>query len=1132
MIVATNAFGLGIDKPDIRVVIHADIPGSIENYLQEAGRAGRDQRHARCVLLYDPDDVERQFGLSARGRLDEREIHSVLKALRGLDRRRRADGEVVATSGEILVREEAREFERDSATDDTRVRTAVAWLEEAELLQREENDVRIFPSSLRIHSVADARAKLDDAPLARRYREQLLRITATLIHASADDGISTDELMAVTGLSPERVRNALYDLERLGIASNDTALTAFVHHGVARASTVRLEEAAALESALIELLQEEAPDADAGDPQPLHLRGAAQRIRSAGHQGALPERLRRMLRSLAADGRGEAGAGGSITISGVDREVVRITFHRPWAMIRRMAELRRTGAGQLLAHLLATLPDGARGVDLLAETTLGKLLAVINGDMLLRHATRRPERLTERSLLWMHEQEVIRLNRGLSVFRTAMTIRLGNNSRRFTKADFAALELHYDQQIMQIHVMARFAERGIESVAGALSMALDYFTLEHEEFLRRWLPEAGTGAQRQTTPRSWEAIVGSLRNPAQRELVVDDRVRTENRLVLAGPGSGKTRALVHRIAYLVRVRREDPRGIIALAYNRHAALEIRQRLSKLVGNDARGVTVLTCHALAMRIVGASFAGRQDEVGSDEFEDVLREATALLRGEGLPEDEADEYRARLLAGFAWIFIDEFQDLNTGQYRLIEALAGRSLDDANDRLTVFAVADDDQSIYGYSGARVEFIDEFEREFSATRHYLVDNYRSTKHIIAAANSVIAPARGRMKSDQPIRINRARERQPAGGPWEGRDPEAGGRVQIILVADDPRAQALAAVAELQRLARLDPDWDWSRAAIMAREWSYLDPALAACELAGIPAQLAHEDIPAPWRLRETRHLASWIEERAGEWVSHSALRERLAELPGGPWRDLLEDALDDYEAEAGGNEIVAVQAIEWLAEWLHGARRRQRGLALLTVHRAKGLEFDHVVALDGSWSRRGNSEIRSANRRVFYVAMTRARQTLTLIEMASRQPHQFLGELREMPEVHRRRAPDLAAEFPVELAQRRHRTTPKQVFLSFPGYRVSTNPLHAAIGALAPGDPLRLREAGAHWELLNEEALVVGQMAGDFKLPPGMQCVGATVFAVLRWRREDSDEEYQARLRCDEWEVVVPELILAPDR
>ena len=88
-IAATNAFGMGIDKPDVRLVIHADIPGSLEIYLQEAGRAGRDRASARCVLLYAADDVERQFGMSARSRLTREEIHGILRALRNLDRKKR-----------------------------------------------------------------------------------------------------------------------------------------------------------------------------------------------------------------------------------------------------------------------------------------------------------------------------------------------------------------------------------------------------------------------------------------------------------------------------------------------------------------------------------------------------------------------------------------------------------------------------------------------------------------------------------------------------------------------------------------------------------------------------------------------------------------------------------------------------------------------------------------------------------------------------------------------------------------------------------------------------------------------------------------------------------------------------------
>ena len=475
-----------------------------------------------------------------------------------------------------------------------------------------------------------------------------------------------------------------------------------------------------MEIALIEHLRLAAPDMSRGDMSILHLRVAAQTLRDSGVTDPLPEKLSRILRSIAHDGRGEGSGTGSVEVRQQDVETVRVTLQREWSALEEIAARRREGAKLLLDHLLDCLPPTTRGTDLLAETTHGKLLDALTSDIILKSSVRDPEKLLNHALLWLHDQEIIRLHKGLAVFRPAMTIRLVQETPRrgFAAADFEPLKLHYQGQVRQIHVMVEFARRGLDAMTDALRLVMDYFSLKEGHFLRRWLPDRDKEIARETTTESWRAIVESLKNPAQQRIVADDREQT-NVLVLAGPGSGKTRVLVHHIAYLVRARRENPRGILALAYNRHAAGEIRRRLRVLIGSDARGVTVLTCHGLAMRLAGASFSGRAERPDNESFQEVMRQAVALLRGEGLPSEEADEQRERLLAGFRWILVDEYQDIGADQYKLISALAGRTLEDEDRKLTLFAVGDDDQNIYAFNGASVEFIRRFEADLRAETH-----------------------------------------------------------------------------------------------------------------------------------------------------------------------------------------------------------------------------------------------------------------------------------------------------------------------------------------------------------------------------------------------------------------------------
>lgn len=1119
VIAATNAFGMGIDKPDIRLVVHGDIPGSLENYLQEAGRAGRDRDHADCVLLFEPDDVERQFQLSARSRLARHEIGAILKAIRRMDARTRSTGMVVATSGEIVRQEHDREFQRESATDDTRVKTALSWLEEAKLLTREENRVQVFPSSLQVRSLEEASARLEKAQVTGMRRTQLMDIVRHLMNAPVDEGVSTDELTGSSGLTGGQLTKALADLEVLGIARNDTAVTVFVHHQVADDSQKRLGMATRLETDLIALMREEAPDAENEVSAPLNLQLACQKLRDLGHSQVRPDVIEKLLRGMARDGRDLDGGKGNVRLRKASRATLFVALQRSWNVLEQSAALRRQAGEALVEHLLGRLEKGQRGKDLQVETTLGDMLASLTGDAFLRGQVREMTRLMDRALLWLHEQEVVALGKGMTVFRPAMTVQVAPGRAQFLVKDFAPLQEHYDEQTVQTHVMATYAQTGLASIQDAQRLSEDYFSLDQDAFMGRWMKGKVTEVKRQTTGKSWWAVVDALDNPVQQKIVADDRDAT-NVLVLAGPGSGKTRVLVHRIAYLIRVRREDPRSILVLSYNRHAAVEIRARLRHLIGDEAFGVTVSTCHALAMRLVGVSFAGSQAD--NRDFDGIVMEAVRQLNGDGLSKTEAEAQRETLIQGYRWILVDEYQDIGPEEYALIGAVAGRSIEDEDLKLSLFAVGDDDQNIYAFAGASIHYIRQFEQDYRAKPEFLVENYRSTRHIIEASNVVIAGAADRMKLGKDIIIDRKRHKAPAGGALSERDPVAQGRVQLLQCPPGDRAQAVAAVSELQRLASLEAGWNWSRTVIIARNWRQLAPARAYAEALGLPVDMANESLPSLWRLREMRQFIEGISRDRTRLLNVADLLEVSNNLPRNRWSDLIAVGIAALVQEIGAGSVSVPDLVEWFGEWSRDARSEQRGLLLTTAHRAKGLEFDHVVILDGGWERPSKGEDRDAPRRLFYVAMTRARQSLAVISQGT---HPFVA-LGGDNIIRRRAAPPEAEDLPANRAY----IMPDMglVFIDWAGRLGSGNTSLTAIAEARVGDPVSLVHDAGRWWIEDSQRRRLAGMKGGWDIPDGRCVISAEVGAIVERRAYESGELHRQKLRRDSWEVVLPEIVL----
>ncbi|MSQ72634.1 MAG: RecQ family ATP-dependent DNA helicase [Betaproteobacteria bacterium] len=1129
VITATNAFGMGIDKPDVRLVVHADIPGSLENYIQEAGRAGRDQEAARCVLFYDEKDAERQFGMTLNGRLTPRDIQNLLHALR----RRPSDkeGNVVLTVGELLATEDLKlDFETADRGRDTRVKTAVAWLENAALLERNENRTQVFPASLRFRHLDEARRKLAGAPCSDMRRGQLLDLLRAILQADPKDGLSTDDLALAAGMSSMEVGRALHDLETLGLLENDSRIVAYVRVGVPGASASTLTALDRLESGLLLLLRESAPDAGtAHEPVLLNLPAIAQRLKDEGYADILPERIGALLQTLRQDGQELPGGRGSLGLGRLDPHTYRVLVQRAWSELEALSRLRRACAQQVLKAFLDRLPQDARGKDLEADLTLGQIGRALKGDLAIAAELRDVPAAAQAALLYLHEQGVLTLAQGLSIFRSAMTLRLypEEKKRGFAGHDYQPLADHYERRVSQIHVMIRYAEIGLGKAADALRLVSDYFTLSWDGFLARWFPHSTEMLERATTVASWHRISDGL-SPLQKRIVTEKR--PQNRLVLAGPGSGKTRLIVHRVAFMVRVLRERPDSILVVTFNRHAALEVRRRLRELIDSDAFGVAVHTYHGLALRLTGASLANRDPELPLD-FAKMLADATRLLKGETAAGWEApDTLRDRLLRGCRWLLVDEYQDINGPQYEFLSALAGRTLQDRERKLNLLAVGDDDQNIYEFNGAQVEFIRRFEQDYQARTDYLVENFRSTAHIIAAANALIDAHPERLKAEHAIAINAGRRRQAAGGAWARRDAAVSeGRVQVLDAGPGYPTQAWLALRELRRLTDLHAGWDWSRVAVIAREWKVLEPVRAGCELLHIPCYFTgrRDRLPPVRRLREVARFLRLLDERKDGLMPLAQLQALASGLRGSeadsPGNKLVMEFLEDLGSSVGDEALPVAVTLDAAYEFLAEAERRSgEGLCLTTAHGAKGLEFDHVVVLDGGWRTSDASAL--AERRLYYVAMTRARQTLALCRLAGAG---FADELTRLPAVLVR-APALTDPPPAALSRRFELLGLAEVDMDFAG-RGKNEAVRQALAAVRIGDELLLDAlpGQARWAVKTSAGQIVGRTATGYRLPAG-RVVAARAAAICARQLRDVAADWQPRMAVDAWEVVLPELVM----
>ncbi|HEY3234795.1 MAG TPA: RecQ family ATP-dependent DNA helicase, partial [Polyangiaceae bacterium] len=968
-VVATSAFGMGIDKADIRLVVHYELPGSLEDYFQQTGRAGRDGLPARCVLLYCENDLETQFYLKTSSRVTARDVRFVFKALRARARRLKSaeDGRVeLWVVPEDLFAEERLDVELDWDRDhfSSKLKLVLYHLEVDGVLARRENRTRAFGIFPLLASI-----ELAEQALPENTSPATLRVLRYLYHPQRPRRISILDLADETGLLPSEAFREMQSLARLELIGHDLAFEVTLSRGVSASAR---DIAAGHFQALEELFK---LGEDLDDAPVLHLRSAAVEVGRAIGRSLPPHQLFHALRALRRQG--------LIRLDKVGTGRYRVRFEPNFRQGLEQLRAQRSTAEVLLEYA-DTVLGGQRGKDLRFELDINAFLRQ-STDLFRRRSA---DDVVSACLL-LHHLEAWHLDDPPVVLETAIRVSI-DPTKPVSALDLTRPKRNLEHDIGLVHQLREYALLPAERRE---AYARDYFELAREDFLDKYFKSRRRGLIRPVSPATEERLLEGLTEAQQSAVTAQDGAL----LVVAGPGSGKTHTVVRRIAHMVRARQIRPEEILVLAFNRSAAAELRERVEGELGARAAGVDIRTFHSFALRLTGADLRDDADDADRVLDEALVRAAELLgapalsqgsadhRGGQELEETNSEELRLRVLGPVRHVIVDEYQDLDADQYRLLTTLVGleRSAR-ATERTerTVYVVGDDDQAVYGFRAASVEFLRRFEQEFGARRICLAENFRSNAPIVEAA--------ARFATTLPDRIKTLPDEQVRPAPSAA--PGGTNSVRRFRYRNHQELSAHAAF-----MARKSLEAQVGSIAILARHWAALDAVRYLLETQGVNIVIHHRAFHRPVHRRHPafrmiRHL--WDHETPIEGSAVDFARE-LFERWGRttserPVLELLTFAEEvDRSRSSPGGRLAPIGSKELADELLLASRDaalRDRAHAapnlvhLCTFHGSKGLEFDKVIVFPSCPKPTASHDELGEERRAYYVAMTRAKRELVL--------------------------------------------------------------------------------------------------------------------------------------------------------
>lgn len=714
VMVATSAFGMGVDKPDIKLVVHYEISDSLENYVQEAGRAGRNENiQADCIVFFNENDLDKHFLLLKQTKLTMDNINQIWKAIKSFAGKR--------TSFSCSALELARRagWNEDIVDIETSVRTAIGALEATGYIKRGVNTPKIFATSIHVNSVMEARKLMEKSGLfseqeitdSIRIISYLISSKNTYIERDAEAESRVDYIADALGISKKIVISMIDKMRQCKILADSNDMSAFIKLSEYKKLDTALSRFALLEKHFLKKLEDSKQIID------LKL------LNDSALRDDIKESKIKDLKTILL----------FWTISNYIEKTLRTSENsyeiNPTASIKELlarAEKRLDISRFLFEYLFLEAKNNNE--EIIQFSMIDLLSAYNNRQDLFSSEVKCVYEDIQESLLYLSKMGILTIEGGFLVLYNAMNIErlVLDNKIKYKSADYKMLKEHYELKAEQIHIVGEYANMMVKDYNQALEFVRDYFQLQYDGFIKKYFKGDKEGQIKRTiTPEKYNKLFGELSDTQKK--IIDDET-SQYIAVFAGPGSGKTKVLVHKLASLLLLEDIKSEQLLMLTFSRAAATEFKSRLIKLIGTAAHYIDIKTFHSYCFDLLG--------KIGSEEdLKDIVEAATNLIN-----EGEAEPSKITKTV----LVIDEAQDMDSKEFALVQALIS-----ANQSMKVIAVGDDDQCVYEFRDANPEYMKKLiENKENSKKYELIDNYRSVKKIIDISNAFVKTIGNRMKT------------------------------------------------------------------------------------------------------------------------------------------------------------------------------------------------------------------------------------------------------------------------------------------------------------------------------------------------------------------------------------------------